>query len=217
MTTLTIPKNSKQTIFQDAPESRIITLEENAQLQYVVSFKDIKPKSAGDKPEKSIITFELNGHKSHVDIIGFFAGKNSETMSFETKTIHKGDNTYGHARIKTMLKDKAQSDYFGLIRIEKDTHGSDGHLSHDTMLLSKQAKSKSVPALEIEANDVTAGHSASVGQVDEEAVFYLRSRGLSEEQARELMIDGFFESLLSEISDKEVAEKIRTQITTSLS
>lgn len=211
MKNLTIPKSAKQIIFQDAPGSHTITLEESAELQYILSFKNSNPE------EKSIITFKLNGDHARVNIIGLFAGKNSDTVKFETQTIHNANNTYGHAQIKTMLKDKSTSDYFGLIRIEKHTHESDGHLSHDTMLLSKQAKSKSVPALEIEANDVTVGHSASVGQVDEEAVFYLRSRGLSEDQARELMIDGFFESLLSEISDKEVAEKIRTQITTSLS
>lgn len=211
MTTITIPKNTKQTILQDKPESRTITLESGTQLEYVMSFKNTNPE------EKSVLTFELNGENAHVEILGLFAGKNSDTVKFETRTVHNADNTYGHATVKTMLKDKATSDYFGLIRIEKDTHASDGHLSHDTMLLSKQAKSKSVPSLEIEANDVKAGHSASVGQVDEEAVFYLRSRGLSEEQARELMIEGFFESLLMNITDPEIADKVRNNLHNTLS
>lgn len=207
---LTIPKSTHQILLQDTPGSRTITLEENANLQYVLSFKDAVPN------EKSIITFELNGDHSHVDILGLFTGNNSDTVTFETRTIHNANDTYGHAQIKTMLKDRATSDYFGLIRIEKDTQQSDGHLSHDTMLLSKQAKSKSVPALEIEANDVKAGHSASVGQVDEEVIFYLRSRGLSEHQARELMIEGFFESLLLQINDEKIADQLRKTLRTSL-
>ncbi len=207
---LTIPKSAKQIIFQDAPGSYTITLEENAEIQYVISFKNSNPE------EKSVITFRLNGDHARVNIIGLFAGKNSDTVKFETQTIHNANNTYGHAQIKTMLKDKATSDYFGLIRIEKHTHESDGHLSHDTMLLSKQAKSKSVPALEIEANDVKAGHSASVGQVDEETIFYLCSRGLSEEQARELMIEGFFESLLEQINDDKIATQVRESLQATL-
>ncbi len=210
-TTITIPANTKQLILQDKPESRNIILEENAEVQYIVSFKNEKPE------DKSIITFELNGDRSHAEIFGLFAGKNNDRMSFETRTVHKGNNTYGHATVKTLLKDEAQSDYFGLIRIEKDTTQSDGHLSHDTMLLSKKAKSRSVPSLEIEANDVKAGHSASVGQVDEEAIFYLRSRGLTEEQARELMIDGFFESLLLQIPDESMASQLRESLQQSLS
>lgn len=211
MTTIIIPANTKRVILQDKPESRTITLEENSEVQYVMSFKNITPE------EKSTITFQLNGKKAHAEIFGLFAGKKSDSVRLETRTIHNADDTYGHAMVRTMLKDKAQSDYFGLVRIEKGTHGSDGHLSHDTMLLSKQARSKSVPSLEIEANDVKAGHSASVGQVDDEAVFYLRSRGLTEVQARELMIEGFFEDLLAKISDKKISEKVRKNLQQSLS
>lgn len=211
MTTITIPANTKQLLLQDQPGSRTIILEPNAELQYVMSFKNSEP------TEKTILKFKLQGDNSKAEIFGLFAGKNQENVDFETHTIHEGNNTYGHTTVKTLLKDEAQSSYFGLIRIEKDTKSSDGHLSHDTMLLSKKAKSKSVPSLEIEANDVKAGHSASVGQVDEEAVFYLRSRGLNEEQARELMIDGFFESLLLRIPDESMAEKLRESLKQSLS
>lgn len=204
--TITIPANTTQLLLQDKPGSRTIILESNARLEYVMSFKNEIPE------DRSVLTFELKGDNSHAEILGLFAGKNQDTMKFETRTIHQGNNTYGHATVKTLLRDEAVSDYFGLIRIEKHTSANDGHLSHDTMLLSKKAKSKSVPSLEIEANDVKAGHSASVGQVDDEALFYLRSRGLTEEQARELMIDGFFESLLMQISDLDIAEKLRNNL-----
>jgi Fe-S cluster assembly protein SufD len=210
MTTITIPPNTKQILLQNKPESRTITLKKDSHLEYIMSFKNSHPE------EKSIVTFELDEENAHVEIFGLFTGKDSDSIKFETRTIHKADNTYGHTTVRTMLKDGAVSDYFGLIRIEKNTKGTDGHLSHDAMLLSKQAKSKSVPSLEIEANDVKAGHSASVGQVDEEAVFYLRSRGLSENQARELMIEGFFEELLGKISDENTAQRVRTQLHQSL-
>lgn len=209
--TITIPANTKQLILQDKAESRTIILEPNAELQYVMSFKNDQP------AQKSIVKFKLQGDNSKAEIFGLFAGKNKDNVDFETHTIHEGNNTYGHTTVKTLLRDEAQSSYFGLIRIEKDTTMSDGHLSHDTMLLSKKAKSKSVPSLEIEANDVKAGHSASVGQVDDEALFYLRSRGLTEEQARELMIDGFFESLLMQIPDESMAEKLRDSLKKTLS
>lgn len=210
-TTITIPANTKQLLLQDKPESRTIILESNAELHYVMSFKNEEP------TEKSIVKFHLQGDNSKAEIFGLFAGKDKDYVAFETHTIHEGNNTYGHTTVKTLLKDEAKSEYFGLIRIEKNTEASDGHLSHDTMLLSKKAKSKSVPSLEIEANDVKAGHSASVGQVDDEAVFYLRSRGLNEEQARELMIEGFFEDLLMKIEDVSMADRLRNNLKNSLS
>lgn len=217
--TITIPANEKKLILQQEPGSRTIILEPNAEIEYIMSFKDEPIVPTTDpitKPPKSIIQFELKGDNSKAQIYGLFAGKNHDHVNFETRTIHSGNSTTAHTNVKTLLKDEAKSDYFGLIRIEKNTTGNDGQLSHDTMLLSKQAKSKSVPALEIEANDVKAGHSASVGQVDEEALFYLRARGLTEEQARELMIEGFFEAMLMQISDQEIASTLRENLKKSL-
>lgn len=213
--TITIPTNKKQLILQDEPGSRTIVLEANAEIEYILSFKD-EPETPETIAQKSIIQFELKGDNSKVQIYGLFAGKNKDQVKFETRTIHSGNSTTAHTNVKTLLRDEAKSDYFGLIRIEKNTTGNDGQLSHDTMLLSKQAKSKSVPALEIEANDVKAGHSASVGQVDEEALFYLRARGLTEEQARELMIEGFFEEILMQISDTQIANTLRENLKKSL-
>lgn len=210
--TITIPANAKKLIFQNEPGSHTIILKPNAEIEYVMSFKD----APTEAQEKSIIQFELKGDNSKARIYGLFAGKNHDQVKFETRTIHSGNSTTAHTNVKTLLRDEAKSDYFGLIRIEKHTTGNDGQLSHDTMLLSKQAKSKSVPALEIEANDVKAGHSASVGQVDEEALFYLRSRGLTEIQARELMIEGFFEEMLMQISDQEMASTLRESLKKSL-
>ncbi len=214
--TITIPANKKQLIFQDKPGSHTIILEPNAEIEYIMSFKDAPVESQETASSKSIIQFELKGDNSKARIYGLFAGKNHDQVKFETRTIHSGNSTTAHTNVRTLLRDEAKSDYFGLIRIEKHTTGNDGQLSHDTMLLSKQAKSKSVPALEIEANDVKAGHSASVGQVDEEALFYLRSRGLDEQQARELMIEGFFEEMLMQISDTQIANDLRESLKKSL-
>lgn len=214
--TITIPANAKKLIFQNEPGSHTIILEPNAEIEYVMSFKDTPAQTTTTPTESSIIQFELKGDNSKARIYGLFAGKNHDQVKFETRTIHSGNSTSAHTNVKTLLRDEAKSDYFGLIRIEKHTTGNDGQLSHDTMLLSKQAKSKSVPALEIEANDVKAGHSASVGQVDEEALFYLRSRGLTEMQARELMIEGFFEEMLMQISDQEMASTLRESLKKSL-
>lgn len=224
---LIIGQDEKRIILQDQPGSRTIVLEPRAHLQYILSFADTTnanatitaaatTNNATTAKPRSILRFELRGDESHVEIVGLFAGKNHDQFAFETHTIHIGNNTFGHAEIKTLLADEATSDYFGLIRIEKNTHGNDGHLSHATMLLSEKAKSKSIPSLEIEASDVKAGHSASVGQVDEEALFYLMSRGLALDEAKRLMLDGFFEPLLEKIEDIKIAENLRKQLQYSI-
>lgn len=202
----TIPPRTARVIFQNEPGSHTITLGEQSELLYILSFKNKNP------DDESVIELRLDGADAHAEIIGLFAGGGNDTVRFKTRALHRADRTYAHTTIKTMLRDDARSDYTGLIRIEPHTRETDGHLAHDTILLSSTAKSRSIPSLEIEAHDVKAGHSASIGQIDEEVLFYLKSRGLTEEQAREIIIEGFFESALGKIPDKDIAEQIRTSL-----
>jgi Fe-S cluster assembly protein SufB/Fe-S cluster assembly protein SufD len=77
------------------------------------------------------------------------------------------------------------------------------------MILSKEARADAIPGLEIETNDVKATHSASVAQINDEELFYLMSRGLSEDSAKKLIIIGFFEPLIERIPVLEIAKRIR--------
>ena len=133
------------------------------------------------------------------------------TQRFDTVSniTHIGPNTSGHAISKGVVKDKSRSLFKGMIRIEKDAKNSRAYLAEHGMILSKDALADAIPGLEISTNEVKATHSASVAQINEEEIFYLTSRGLSENDAKKLIIVGFFEPLVERIPVPEIARRIR--------
>jgi Fe-S cluster assembly scaffold protein SufB len=93
------------------------------------------------------------------------------------------------------MKDTSQSLFKGMIKINKNAKSTESYLAGHAILLDKGAKSDAIPGLEIESNEVKATHSASVSQIDEKQIFYLMSRGLSEESAKREIVGGFLEPI----------------------
>jgi Fe-S cluster assembly protein SufB len=152
------------------------------------------------------VMIESGASSENVEVV-FGAG----TQRFDTVSniTHKGPNTSGHAIAKGVVKDKAKSIFKGMIRIEENAKNSRAYLAEHGMILSKDAVADAIPGLEIETNEVKATHSASVAQINEEEIFYLMARGLSEDEAKKLIIVGFFEPLVERIPVPEVAKRIR--------
>lgn len=149
---------------------------------------------------------EEGASSENVEIV-FGAG----TQRFDTVSniTHVGQNTSGHAVSKGVVKEKARSLFKGMIRIEKNAKNSRAYLAEHGMILGKDARADAIPGLEIETNDVKATHSASVAQINDEEIFYLMSRGLAEDDAKKLIIVGFFEPVVERIPVPEVAKRIR--------
>jgi FeS assembly protein SufD len=135
----------------------------------------------------------------------------SGTQRFDTVSniTHIGENTSGHAISKGVVKDKSRAVFKGMIRIRKDAKNSRAYLAEHGMILGKEARADAIPGLEIETNEVKATHSASVAQINDEQIFYLMSRGMSEDEAKKLIIVGFFEPIVERIPIPEVARRIR--------
>lgn len=108
---------------------------------------------------------------------------------------HTTSDTY----TRGVLTDQARGVYRGMIAIQRGAHGSSADQNGHAMLLADTAHADMIPGLEIDADDVTAGHGATVGQVDAEQLFYLMSRGLPEADAREMIIRGFFEDMFKSV------------------
>jgi len=136
-------------------------------------------------------------------------GAGTQRFDAVSNITHIGPNTSSHAISKGVVKDKARSLFKGMIRIEKNAKNSRAYLAEHGMILGKDALADAIPGLEIETNDVKATHSASVAQINEEDIFYLMSRGLSEDDAKKLIIVGFFEPLVERIPVPEVQRRIR--------
>lgn len=206
MKKILIKKDQQETIFENQlTEDHEIVLEKDAKLFYILAL------NKGTDCEK-LLRFDLQGEGASLEMIGILYGKGKEKFQFKTEVIHTANNTYGHINMKGIMDDEAKTDYFGMIQIPKKTSGADAYLSHHTLLLSKKAGARTVPSLEIEANDLKAGHSASVGQIDERALFYMLSRGIAESTARRLLIEGFLEELIQKIPDIVLANKTRENL-----
>ncbi|TSC84689.1 MAG: Fe-S cluster assembly protein SufD [Parcubacteria group bacterium Gr01-1014_13] len=163
------------------------------------------------------LTINAQGRGASCMCIFFILGTDNSSFDAKIQAIHAAPKTQIKARIRSALTDKSTCSIEGAWSIEKEGHGADTYFAHHTLLLSANASAKTAPFLEIKTDDVKAGHAASVGKVDADALFYLLSRGLSEQQARALLVQGFFETELGAIDDEEIKNKIREAVTTFLS
>jgi len=151
----------------------------------------------------------MNGSGAASENVEVVFGTGTQRFDTVSNITHIGPNTSGHAISKGVVKDKSRALFKGMIRIEKDAKNSRAYLAEHGMILSKDALADAIPGLEISTNEVKATHSASVAQINEEEIFYLTSRGLSENDAKKLIIVGFFEPLVERIPVPEIAKRIR--------
>jgi Fe-S cluster assembly protein SufD len=154
----------------------------------------------------------LAGEGAASETLCAFKAKGKQHTDFTVNSQHIVPHTRNNVLAKGTAEDKATSVFRGLIRIEKEAQQTDSYLADHTLLLSDTALANSIPSLQIEANDVKASHGATVGQIDEEQLFYLTSRGLTREQAEKLVVEGFFEPLTDKIADQEYKEIFRNAV-----
>jgi len=157
--------------------------------------------------------FEFSNPGENTEILGIVLGSGREHFDLKIDAVHTAPLTTCRTDFRIILQDKSSCTLKGVIRIAKNTHQVDAFLNIKSLLLSETASVVTEPSLEIEANDVKASHSASVGQVDSQQVLYLNSRGLTRRQAETLILEGFLTEIVEKIKDarmkKDIEEKIR--------
>ena len=119
--------------------------------------------------------------------------------------------------MKVQGRDKSRSAYTGNLKISHEAIKSDAHQENRNLLLSDEAKAESIPELEILTNDVVrCNHGVTVGQIDKEQIFYLTSRGLSQKEAEQVIVEGFMEPTISRIPEEALREEIMSKIKNKL-
>jgi len=146
------------------------------------------------------IEYFLNGPGSSCNDSEVIFGNNEQSFDIQTNVTHEARSTEGRVVEKSILRNKSKSLFKGMIRIKENATKSNSFLSGRAILLDKDAKSDTIPGLEILTNDVKATHSASVAQIDEEQLFYLNTRCLSHSEAERTIIEGFLEPLSRKMS-----------------
>ncbi len=141
----------------------------------------------------------LMGRGAHGEILSIaFSGK-GQHHDTGGKAIHLAPDTTSKIISKSISKDSGRASYRGLIRVNKGNHGVRSNVVCDALLLDDHSRSDTYPYIEIDEQDVNIGHEASVSKVEEEQLFYLMSRGLSEEEATSMVVSGFIEPLVKEL------------------
>jgi Fe-S cluster assembly protein SufD len=158
----------------------------------------------------------LEGQGAALGLLGAFFGGAGQHFDVTTSAFHAGPNTSSQLDMKGALLADAYAVNYSIVNIGPEARNASGHQHQETLLLSDKARADAIPKLDVENNDVSASHGASVGQVDPEQVFYLESRGFSEIAARRLIVEGFFEPLLRAIPVDDVREELRNAIATRL-
>jgi Fe-S cluster assembly protein SufB/Fe-S cluster assembly protein SufD len=146
------------------------------------------------------IEYFLNGTGASSNDSEVIFGNNEQSFDIQTNVNHESPSTEGRVVEKSILRNKSKSLFKGMIRIQKNAAKSNSFLSGRSILLDKDAKSDAIPGLEIFTNDVKATHSASVAQIDEEQIFYLKTRCLTKEEAERTIVEGFLEPLSRKMS-----------------
>ncbi len=136
---------------------------------------------------------------AHGEILSMAFAKDGQVIDNGGKVLHFAPNTTSKIVSKSVSKGTGRASYRGLVKVHQGAKGVKSHVVCDALLIDEHSRSDTYPYIEIEEDDVTIGHEASVSRVSEEQVFYLRSRGLSEEEAVTMVVAGFIEPLVREL------------------
>jgi Fe-S cluster assembly protein SufB len=150
----------------------------------------------GSKMTMLYPTSVLIGDNAKSDFIGVaFAGK-GQNQDTGTKVYHLAKNTTSTIQSKSISKDGGITSYRGLLHIKKGAKNSKSHVVCDALMMDNISKSNTFPYMDVKEKDVELGHEATVGKISDDQVFYLRSRGLSEQTARQMIVSGFIEPVV---------------------
>lgn len=145
------------------------------------------------------IFIDLNGENCEASLIGGWSLKESEALKTCVEVQHKAENCRSRQLFKGVLSDRSKSLFRGKIFVEPEAQKTDAFQLNQNLLLGEECRADAEPNLEIFADDVKASHGATTGALDEETLFYMKARGISEEQGSKILVQGFLKEIFDEM------------------
>jgi len=170
----------------------------------------------GSQLTRSDIETELNGDSSETKIVGAFFGHDDQHFDVNARVWHKAEHTTADLVTRGVLDDTARSVYEGVQDVGREAWDTSSYQRENTLMLSDDSEADASPKLIINNHDTEASHSATVGQVDREDLFYLTSRTIPERDARNMLVEGFFVPVLEEVEVDELREDLEARISERL-
>ncbi len=155
---------------------------------------------------------ELNGENATCDFYGLFYGQGRQHVDSHTLANHNAPHTFSNENYKGILDDRAHGVFNGKVVVKRDSQKIEGFQSNANLLLSDRAEIDAKPELEIYADDVKCSHGTTTGQLDEEAIYALRSRGIDRQTARGLLTLAFAGEVLEEVNLDAIAERVELAV-----
>ena len=150
----------------------------------------------GSKVTMKYPSVYLVGERAHGEVLSVAFAGDDQTQDAGAKMVHAAPNTTSIITSKGISKGTGKQNYRGLVKIYPGCHGAKSTVRCDALMLDETAQSQTFPVMEVDEDDVTIGHEASVSKVGEEQLFYLMSRGLSESDATAMVVNGFIEPIV---------------------
>jgi len=166
----------------------------------------------GSRLTKSSVETELNGEGSETKTVGAFFGHGDQHFDVAARVWHNTAHTAADLVTRGVLDDDARSVYEGVQDVGREAWDTNSYQRENTLMLSDESEADASPKLIINNHDTEASHSATVGQIDEEDMFYMTSRGLDDESARNMLVEGFFVPVLEEIEVEELRDDLETRV-----
>jgi Fe-S cluster assembly protein SufD len=179
-----------------------IILEKNSHLELFILSK-------GSKFFKNDIICSLNDNHGSISLNGIINLNDNKHHEIKTVINHNEENCKSYQLIKTVLNDESKSVYQGKIYVNSKAQKTDGYQLSRALLLNQETEFNAKPELEIYADDVKCSHGSTSGNLDENSIFYLMSRGLSLSQSKELLINGFLQEVAEKISDEKIKRLVK--------
>ena len=150
----------------------------------------------------------INAADINFNIKGLYLAKTNQHHDITTLMQHKHPESKSNQHVKGILQKESSGVFQGKVIVAQDAQKTDAFQFNQNLLLSENAEVNAKPELEIYADDVKCSHGATTGELDEEMLFYLRSRGLNKEEAKKILIEGFINELFDDVENKELKKKL---------
>ena len=141
----------------------------------------------------------LQGDNSKMEYTGITFASNGQSLDTGVKVIHNGANTSSHLFAKSISRDGGLSTFRSEVTVGKNAKNSKSSTSCESLMLDSNSRSDTIPVININCDDVSVGHEAKIGQIGDEVIFYLMSRGIKEEDAKALVVGGFAEPIAKQL------------------
>jgi Fe-S cluster assembly protein SufD len=171
----------------------------------------------GSRLTKNFSELDLAGEGAQGRMSGFYFTDGNQHLDHDTQQNHLAPHTTSDLLFKGALKGRSRSVWQGMIYVAPGAQKTDGYQANRNLVLSDGARADSIPGLEILADDVRCTHGATVGKLEQEPIFYLKSRGIPQAEAEKIVVEGFFDPIFQRIPFEGVRERFQQYIADKMS